>query len=216
MGLFDWFGGGSNYTTSTTKTKLGTTTTQNPFVNSKTTNKGTESDFVEGNAFDTINNFVNSNIGNILNDYMNPNLNSTTNQALLNSYLKNLGTYASQTFENKVVNPLSNRNMIRSSQATDMYNNFNNALSDNISTYINSLLSDSQKNSAEILNNMLSAYLKGFNVLNANQAQSLRTSSANATKTTTGNGGVSSSTNYGDIIAQLGIELLPQLITLFM
>ena len=81
--------GGSSQKT-TQKTTLGKTTTANPYVVSKTNNKGTTSNFVQGSAFDTINNFVNSNMNNLLNDYLNPSLNSTTNQALLNNYRTNL------------------------------------------------------------------------------------------------------------------------------
>lgn len=175
--------GGSSQKT-TQKTTLGKTTTANPYVVSKTNNKGTTSNFVQGSAFDTINNFVNSNMNNLLNDYLNPSLNSTTNQALLNNYRTNLNKETNKTFENNIVNPLSNRNMLRSSQATNMYKNLSNNINDNISNYTNELLANSQDRSVNMINQLLSAYLNGFDVLNSNQQQSLNTSLSNATRTT--------------------------------
>lgn len=175
--------GGSSQKT-TQKTTLGKTTTANPYVVSKTNNKGTTSNFVQGSAFDTINNFVNSNMNNLLNDYLNPSLNSTTNQALLNNYRTNLNKETNKTFENNIVNPLSNRNMLRSSQATNMYKNLSNNIKDNISNYTNELLANSQDRSVNMINQLLSAYLNGFDVLNSNQQQSLNTSLSNATRTT--------------------------------
>ena len=126
--------GGSSQKT-TQKTTLGKTTTANPYVVSKTNNKGTTSNFVQGSAFDTINNFV-------------------------------------------------NRNMLRSSQATNMYKNLSNNINDNISNYTNELLANSQDRSVNMINQLLSAYLNGFDVLNSNQQQSLNTSLSNATRTT--------------------------------
>lgn len=178
---------GTSSKKSSQKTVYGSTKTTNPYVISKTNNKGTKSSFVEGSGFDTINNFVNSNIGDVLYDYLNPSLNSTTNQALLNSYIDNLNSGAAQTFENSIINPLSNRRMLRSSSLQNMTNNLMNSLNSNLSGYITDLLANSQQTSSNILNDLLNAYVQGFNVLNANQAQSLKTSQGNAsvsTKTT--------------------------------
>ena len=104
------------------KTVYGNTTTTNPYVTSKTDNKGTVSTFNPGTAYDTINNFVNSNMNNLLDEYLNPTLNSVTNQAKLNNFMKTLSSQTTQNLENNIINPLSKRNMVRSSQATDMYN----------------------------------------------------------------------------------------------
>ena len=172
---------GTSSKNSSQKTVYGSTKTTNPYVISKTNNKGTSSNFVEGSAFDTVNNFVNSNIGNVLYDYLNPSLNSTTNKSLLDNYIQNLNTSANQTFENSIISPLSDRRMLRSSSLQNMTNNLVNSLNSNLSDYISDLLSNSQQNSAEMLNNLINAYVQGFNVLNANQAQSLKTSQGNAT-----------------------------------
>ena len=78
--------GGSSQKT-TQKTTLGKTTTANPYVVSKTNNKGTTSNFVQGSAFDTINNFVNSNMNNLLNDYL-IKIDEETKKKVLKKYKK--------------------------------------------------------------------------------------------------------------------------------
>lgn len=206
MGLFSsLFGGGNKITTTTQKVSGSNATVQTPFAVSKTTKKGSNSYYKDGSAFDTIDKFVNSNIGNILNDYLHPSLESDTNKTLLNNYIKNLGNTAQASFENNVINPLSARNMIRSSQATNMYKNFSNKLSDNVSSYINQLLSESQQNSANMLTNLLNAYTQGVNALNANQVQSLNTSLGNATTKTKGaaNNSASSNQSYVNTLSTL-------------
>ena len=172
------------------KTVYGNTTTTNPYVTSKTDNKGTVSTFNPGTAYDTINNFVNSNMNNLLDEYLNPTLNSVTNQAKLNNFMKTLSSQTTQNLENNIINPLSKRNMVRSSQATDMYNKLLQANASQVSDYTNNLLAESQNETAKMLTNLLLWYMNGYNVISDNQQQSLSTSQGNATKTgpTTGNG----------------------------
>lgn len=191
--------GGSSQKT-TQKTILGKTATTNPYVISKTNNNGTTSNFVQGSTFDTVNNFVNKNINNLLNDYLNPSLNSTTNQALLNNYRTNLNKETTQNLENNIINSLSNRNMIRSSQATNMYKNLSNNVNDKISNYTNELLANSQTNTANIINQLLNAYLKGFDILNKNQNQSFNTSLGNTTKVTNSQSKDSILNKYGNYV----------------
>ena len=204
-------GGKSSSSSSKSTTSLGNTTTKNPYVTSTTTNKGTVSDFVNGSALDVINDFVNDNMYSMLNDYLQPNLNSATNQALLNSFSKNLASQANTTLENNIINPLSKRNMIRSSQATDMYNNMQASINDSIADYVNNLLVTSQENSAAMLNNLMKLYLNGYNVIASNQAQSLNTSQSNATKKTKSN---TQSSNYSPSLLDLSSLVPSDTITL--
>ena len=74
--------------------------------------------------------------------------------------------------------------MIRSSQATDMYNNASKQATNEMANYVSSLLADSQDNTANMINNLLNAYMQGYNVISNNQAQSLNTSKSNASKQT--------------------------------
>lgn len=212
MSYFNLFDGGDSSTSITKKNKGGPFEVNNPYSTVKTNHKKMNANLAEGSAFDTINNFVNSNIGNILNDYLNPSLNSTTNQALLKNYAKTLNNMAHTSFENNVVNPLSKRNMIRSSQATDMYNSFNNNLSDNISNYIDSLLTQSQTNSANMLNNLMNNYMNGVNSLYKNQALALQGSLGNSTTKTTTNGNSGGSSNTLGNLGSLMLQMLPYLL----
>ena len=173
-------GSSSNSSSSSTTTKkYGTTTTSNPYITSTTNNKGTTTTWAPNTAMETASNFVNANIGDLYKQYLNPTLDSTTNQAKLNAFNKQ----QQQNLENNIISPLANRNMIRSSQATDMYNNLSNQASD----YANSLLASSQADTGNIINNLMNAYLQGWNVINGNQALSLNSSQGNGTQTTNSN-----------------------------
>ena len=135
-------------------------------------------------ALDSIYNFVNKNMDSLLDEYLNPNLNSTTNQAKLNAYTNKLNSETYKNLENNIINPLSNRNMVRSSQATDLYKNLSDQNASSLSSYINDLLADSQENTASMMNNLLAAYMQGYNVISDMQNQSLQTSAGNGTTTT--------------------------------
>ncbi len=169
----------------TNKTVYGNTTTVNPYVTSSTNNKGTASVFNKGTALNTINTFVNKNMNQLLNEYLNPTLNSKTNRAKMNAFTDELNKSSLAALENNIINPLSQRNMIRSSQATNLYNNLVQNNAGQISNYAQELLANSQKDTASMLSNLLLMYMNGYNVLNDTQRQSLSTSQGNATKTQT-------------------------------
>ena len=167
----------------TSQTIYGDTTTTNPYAFARTNNAGTVSGFQNGTALNSVYNFVNNSIDSLLNEYLNPNLNSTTNQAKLNTFANTLNNQTRSNLENNIINPLSNRNMIRSSQASDLYKNLSNQNISAIASYINDLLSNSQDNTAKMLTNLLSYYMQGANYLSDIQNQSLQTSKGNSTNT---------------------------------
>lgn len=177
---------GSSSSTSVNSKKYSDTTTSNPYMTSRTTNKGTTTEFVPNTSLSSIYDFTNQNIDNLLNQYLNPTLDSTTNQAKLNAFNKQ----QQANLQNNIISPLAQNNMIRSSQATNMYNNLSNQAAD----YANSLLANSQNDTGNIINNLMNLVMQGWNVANGNQAQSLNTSSGNSTSTTTGTNKSSSST----------------------
>ena len=174
----------SQNSTSTTSKIYGNTTTNNPYASATTNNSGTTANFQPGTALDSIYNFVNKNMDSLLDEYLNPNLNSTTNQAKLNAYTNKLNSETYKNLENNIINPLSNRNMVRSSQATDLYKNLSDQNASSLSSYINDLLADSQENTTSMMNNLLAAYMQGYNVISDMQNQSLQTSAGNGTTTT--------------------------------
>ncbi len=167
----------------TTNTVYGNTTTSNPYAWAKTNNAGTLSGFQDGSALDSVYIFVNGSIDSLLEQYLNPSLNSTTNQAKLNAFSDTLNRQTRSNLENSVINPLSKRNMLRSSQASDLYNNLSNQNISAIAEFANNLLANSQKDTADMLTNLLSYYMQGANYLSGMQNQSLQTSKGNASTT---------------------------------
>ena len=114
-------GGSSSKSNSSSKTTYSKTTTKNPFVTSVTDNNGTTTKLNNNTAYKSIYDYTNKNMDALLKEYRNPSLDSATNKALLNAYTRNLNKQSKQALENNIINPLANRNMVRSSQATNMY-----------------------------------------------------------------------------------------------
>ncbi len=195
-----------------TSTVYGNTTTTNPYATATTTNSGTTAAFQPGTALDSVYNFVNKNMGSLLDEYLNPSLNSTTNQAKLNAYTSALSSESLKNLENNIISPLSERNMVRSSQATDLYKNLSESNTNALSSYINELLSGSQDNSAAMINNLLSAYMQGYNVISDMQNQSLQTSAGNSTTTSEGSGSVLST---GTDAAGSLVDILSKVVSLY-
>lgn len=173
------------------------TTTKNPYVTSHTNNSGTISTFMPNTAFNSINDFVNSNITTLLDEYLNPTLNSVTNQAKMNSYINALNSQTVKNLENNIINPLSKRNMMRSSQATNLYNNLASNNANSIGAFTNDLLVNSQAETAKILANLMLLYMNGYSAILDNQKQSLVTSQGNSSSSQT-NG--QSGMDYTDIM----------------
>lgn len=196
-------GGGSNSSTksntnASSSKRYSTTTTSNPYVTSTTNNRGTTTKFQDGSALSTVNNFTNNNIDRLLNEYLNPSIDTTQNQALLGQYQKNLESETNKSLQNNIIAPLTRRNMIRSSQATDLYNNLSKNNNDAISDYTAQLLSNSQNNTENTLNTLMNYIFQTGNLFNSNQALSLNTSSGNATTNTKSNtSGRQNSAQYG-------------------
>lgn len=192
-------GGGSNGNSSSNSYSnkfYSDTTTKNPYVLSHTNNSGTTTSLQPNTALSSVYNFTNQNIDKLLSDYLHPNLNSDINQAKIQAYQKNLNEESRKALENNIIAPLSQRRMIRSSQATDMYNNLANQQTDSLDNYVSSLLSSSQNDTANIINNLMNLAFQGYNVISGNQAQSLNTSSGNAASASSGSS-TGSSAKYG-------------------
>lgn len=196
-------GGGSNSSTesntnASSSKRYSKTTTSNPYVTSTTNNRGTTTKFQDGSALSTVNNFTNNNIDRLLNEYLNPSIDTTQNQALLGQYQKNLESETNKSLQNNIIAPLTRRNMIRSSQATDLYNNLSKNNNDAISDYTAQLLSNSQNTTENTLNTLMNYIFQTGNLFNSNQALSLNTSSGNGTTNTKSNtSGRQNSAQYG-------------------
>lgn len=150
--------GKSKSNTSSTSSSTPTfrdTNTSNPYYQTTTDKNGnTTNNFVKGSAGETAYKFVNNNIGQLLDNYLNPSLNSTTNQAKLFAFNKQ----QQSNLQNNIINPLANNNMVRSSQATNMYNNLSNQSAD----YANQLLANTQTDTWNMINNLMDLYTTGY------------------------------------------------------
>jgi capsid protein len=145
------------------------------------------STFKDGTAAQQAYNFVNQNANRLLQDYLKPSLDSAENQAMLNAYTKELNKNATSTLQNNIINPLANNNMIRSSQATNMYNNLSNQVADNISDYTNELLANSKANSWDMISNLMNLYTSGY--------QGVANETSNALQASVGNKSTSKSSS---------------------
>lgn len=141
--------------TTTSKPTYSASSQTNPYFQTRTDEFGnTNTNFIEGSAGETAYNYVNQNINGLLNNYLKPSLNNVTDQAKLAEFNKT----QQQNLQNNIINPLTSNNMVRSSQATNMYNNLSNQSAD----YTNKLLAESQENTWNMINNLMNLYSTGY------------------------------------------------------
>ncbi len=160
---------------SSTPTFINTNTT-NPYYQTTTDKNGnTTNNFIKGTAGETAYNFVNKNIGQLLDNYLNPSLNNSTTQAKLNEFNKQ----QQANLQNQIINPLASNNMIRSSQATNMYNNLSNQAAD----YSNQLIADSQSDTWNMINNLMNMYTAGYTGANNDVSTALQAAVGNSSTT---------------------------------
>lgn len=168
----------SSNSTTTSITQMKPASMSNPFFTTKTDKDGnTVSNFTNGSAGQTAYNFVNNNISSLLDQYLNPTLNSTTNKAKLNAFNKQ----QQSNLQNNIINPLARNNMIRSSQATNMYNNLSNQAAD----YANELLANSQNDTANMINTLMNMYTNAYNGIASEQDTNINTALGSGTTTST-------------------------------
>lgn len=171
----------NNNSTSTSTPTYINTSTSNPYYQTTTNKDGTTTNnFVAGTAGQKTYDFVNENISGLLNDYLNPSLNSTTNQAKLNEFNKQQQT----NLQNNIINPLASNNMLRSSQATNMYKD----LSNQSANYANQLLSESQDNTWNMINNLMNLYATGYQGASGDISTALGSAVGNSSKSTSKSG----------------------------
>ena len=166
---------GSN--SSTTKKSFQASSQTNPYFQTTTDKKGnTVSNFKNGTAGQTAYNFVNDNISGLLDNYLRPNINSATNQARMDIFNKQ----QANNLQNNIINPLTQNNMIRSSQATNMYNNLSNQAAD----YSKELIANSQDDTWNMINNLVNLYSMGYQGASAEEQASINASLGGGSSTT--------------------------------
>lgn len=151
------------------------TTSTSPYATATSTKNGTD---VKLNDFLTNTNaWVEKSMPSLYNQLLNPSLDNAVTKAKSNLFNDAFSESSKKAFENNLINPLSNRNMLRSSASTDMYNNFAKDQNDTISTFNNQLIADNTTDTSNLINQLMNIYLLGANL--GNQAVSTAQNQSN-------------------------------------
>lgn len=173
-------GNSKSSSNSESKTSFSNVSQNNPFYSTSVDKDGNiNSTFKNGSAGQTAYNFVNQNISDLLNSYLNPSLDSVTNRAKMNEFNK----AQQQNLQNNIISPLANNNMIRSSQATNMYNNLSNQAAD----YSNQLLANSQADTWNMINNLVNLYSQAYTGIGNEQNSAINAALGTGTTSTGSN-----------------------------
>lgn len=138
------------------------TTSTSPYATGKASNSGSS---YELNDFLTnTNKAVESSMPGLYNQLLNPSLDNATTKARSDLFYKTFNEDAKKSFENNLINPLSSRNMMRSSVATDLGNKFQKDSTDAISTFNNSLIANNTADTSNLISTLMNLYLTGANL----------------------------------------------------
>lgn len=144
------------------------TTSTSPYATATSTSSGTN---VKLNDFLTNTNaWVEKTMPGLYNQLVNPSLDNPVTKAKSNLFNDAFKESSKVAFENNLINPLSDRNMMRSSASTDMYNNFAKDQNDTISSFNNQLIADNTQDTSNLINQLMNIYMLGANL--GNQAVS--------------------------------------------
>ena len=89
---------------------------------------------------------------------LNPDLNSPINQARTQAFTKAFNLQSQKSFENNLINPLSQRRMLRSSLVNDLANNLQAEQTSQIADFNNSLLANSIADTQSLINMLMNQY----------------------------------------------------------
>ena len=177
--------GSNSSTSSTTENMYGNTTTKNPYFYSKTNSSGdTVTKLAKNSAAAYLNNDALAGLKQASYGLQNPSLDNPLTQAYINQYTNELNRQTQQNLQNNIISPLIRNNMVRSSQATNMYNNLQNQNAQLIGDYTNQALINADNTNRQnyaLYGGTLKDLIQGTL---ANQSASLSASSGNK-KTTT-------------------------------
>ena len=115
------------------------------------------------------------------NEWKNPSLDSVTNQARIQAYDKEMNKGLQNDYYNNILNPLANSNMLRSSQATNMYNNLINQAADKRNDFTTNLLAESEANAQNRLQALYNAYAQGQAAMNGDLNSAIQMANGNST-----------------------------------
>ena len=151
----------------------------------KTTSVTATQNFAPGTLYSQIYDYGNKNINRLINEWENPTLNTAENQAKLHNYNKIMQQETGNALQNQIINPLTQNNMLRSSQATNLYNNLNNQIADKYDTFTNDLIANASNDAYNKLQALMAAYAQGQSAMNGDMNSVIQMANGNSSSSGT-------------------------------
>lgn len=104
------------------------------------------------------NQFIEQNVPALYNQLLNPSLNNPIYQARTDAFTNALNSQSQNAFENNIINPLSQRRMLRSSLLNDLANNLQKTQTEQISDFNNEQLANSLSDTQSLINLLMNQY----------------------------------------------------------
>ena len=131
-------------------------TSKNPYASAVMTQYGSS---YKLNPFLTSQNqFIEKNVPQLYNQLLNPNLNNPISQARTQAFTNALNAQSQNAFENNIINPLSQRRMLRSSLLNDLSNNLQKQQTQQISDFNTQQLANSLNDTQALINQLMNQY----------------------------------------------------------
>ena len=182
------------------KSKFQSTTSSSPYATATSTENGTNvtlNDFYTG-----LNKKVEDTIPGLIDTLLNPSLDNATTKARSNLFYRQFNKDSNLAFENNLINPLANRNMLRSSAATNMYNQFAKDQNETIADFNDQLISNNISDTQDLISTLMNIYLTGSNL--ANQAVSTAQGQSNQVNSFNLQNNAQKGTDWGAIAQGVG------------
>lgn len=144
------------------KTPYQNTTSSNPYATGTATSNG--SSYTLNPYMTQANQFIEGNMPNLYNQLLNPSLDNPQTQARSNLFYNQFNKDSTKAFENNVINPLAQRNMLRSSAVNDLANNFAQSQNEQISNFNNQLISNNTADTSALINQLMNLYTTHANL----------------------------------------------------
>lgn len=142
--------------------KYSSATSSNPYASATADKNG--SSYTLNPFLSQTNQFVENNLPNLYNQLLNPSLSNPVTQARSELFYNQFKKDSNKAFENNLINPLLERNMVRSSAMNDLSNQFVQNQNENIANFNNQLISNNLSDTSNLISQLMNLYLTGANL----------------------------------------------------
>lgn len=104
------------------------------------------------------NSLIEQNVPQLYSQILNPTTENKISQAQTKAFTNDLNVQSRAAFENNIINPLSERRMLRSSLLNDLANNLQQTQTSQIANFKNEQLANSSKEAMELVNFFMNQY----------------------------------------------------------